>query len=123
MLKILVLILCFAGAYTGYYLFTSKTTYDESACELKHMAIKGKISRVVASHELVFYIDTIKHSFSMHFNFDKDSYREIYEVSPGEIYMLPRVGDSIFKQAGSSFVKFKRHNKIFIEELYLNSCK
>lgn len=90
---------------------------------IKKYGIKGRISKVVQSHESIFYIDKIDKSFPFHFDFDKDSYREINEIQEGQIYMTPIAGDSIFKKAGSKFVKFKRGNKIFIESITLKGCK
>jgi hypothetical protein len=100
----------------------SPTPYDQKTCDLRRMAIKGRISRVYTGHEKVFFIDGIDESFPFHFNLSDDSYREINEVEKGEIYMLPVVGDSIFKKAGSKYIKFKRKDKIFIESLKLNGC-
>ena len=101
---------------------SSQSVYESAACDLNAMAVKGKITRIYQGKQLEFYIDSIKESFPLDFELDKDSYREINEVGKGEIYMLPIVGDSIFKQKNSAYIKFKRRDKIFIEHLILRGC-
>lgn len=103
-------------ALTGCFL-SCRSDEDKRGLELKQMSVNGKISRVVQNHELFFYVDNVEGKFPMHFYFDRDSYRELNEISKGEKYMLPAVGDSIVKQANSRFVKFIRHGKIFIEQI------
>jgi hypothetical protein len=103
-------------------LWSRKNPFDQWACKLKDTGIKGRVSKIVQTHELIFYVDSIKQPFPFHFHLDKPGYRELNAVGKGEIYMLPKVGDSIFKEPGSKFVKFKRRDKIFIEEIILNDC-
>jgi hypothetical protein len=96
--------------------------YDRKACDLKSRALKGLIIKVAHNHERVFYVDTIEESFPFHFYFSHDNYREVNEIQEGDRFTAPIVGDSIFKQAGSAYVKFKRRGKIFIEEIDLRGC-
>lgn len=108
----------FISGFTLTVCFSScRSDEEKRSLELKRMFVKGKIIRVVQNHELFFYIDNVEGKFPMRFDFDKDSYREINEISKNEKYMLPAVGDSVFKQANSRFVKFKRRDKIFIEHI------
>ena len=96
--------------------------YDDQACKLIQLKMKGRITSVGISKRYLFDVDSSKEYFPFSFEFSKDSYREIYEVEKGNIVMQPKVGDSIFKQAGSRFIKFKRHGKIFVESIRPNVC-
>ena len=107
---------------TGCLINDGGDDFDDQACKLIQLKMKGRITSVVVSKRYLFNVDSAKEYFPFSFEFSEDSYREIYEVEKGNIVMMPKVGDSIFKQAGSRFIKFKRHGKIFIESIRPNVC-
>lgn len=106
--------------YLSYFWFFVKQDGDDiEVCNFKKIEVKGKISRIVHGKLLYFEIDNLEGKFYAPISiFSKTQFKN---CNKGEIYEK-QVGDSIIKKANSKFVKFKRGDKVFIEELALKGC-
>jgi hypothetical protein len=101
--------------------FFSSTDFQKNACDLKKLAIRGKITRVIEGRYGLFDIDSLQEDYSLRESIFNKSECNICTYRNQQYYL--QLGDSIMKEANSDIIYFKRGDTSFVVKLDASSCK